>query len=99
MDWFANFGMREWLIFGGILLVLLVLVDGFRRMRSERKEGLKMSLGMGGGFPEDTGQDPNETYGAENQIRALEELRPKIIGADPFKLIGLLDISSINKVI
>lgn len=32
----------------------------------------------------------NETYGAENQIRALEELRPKIIGADPFKLIGLL---------
>ena len=65
MDWFANFGMREWLIFGGILLVLLVLVDGFRRMRSERKEGLKMSLGMGGGFPEDTGQDPNETYGAE----------------------------------
>lgn len=32
----------------------------------------------------------NETYGAENQIKALEDLRPKIIGSDPFKLIGLL---------
>ena len=65
MEWFAQFGMREWLIFGGILLVLLVLVDGFRRMRQERNEGIKMSLGMGGGFPDDANQGPIDAYGAE----------------------------------
>ncbi|MEZ5040602.1 MAG: enolase C-terminal domain-like protein [Saprospiraceae bacterium] len=32
----------------------------------------------------------NETYGGESQVQALEQLRSKVIGADPFKLIGLL---------
>ena len=32
----------------------------------------------------------NETYGTEGQIRALERLKPQIIKADPFKIVGLL---------
>ncbi len=52
-------GMREWLILGGVVLVLAVLFDGFRRMRSERSRGLKLSLGLGGGFAD---VDP---YGSE----------------------------------
>ena len=31
-----------------------------------------------------------ETYGGEAPAAALEELRPKLIGADPFKLTGSL---------
>jgi len=52
MEWFSNFGMREWLISCGIILVLVVLFDGFRRMRAERKGEIKMALRMGGEFPE-----------------------------------------------
>jgi cell division protein ZipA len=62
MELLSNFGMREWLIGCGIILVLVVLVDGFRRMRSERKSEIKMSLALGGGFP-DNGED--EGYGSE----------------------------------
>ena len=53
MDWLTEIGVREWLIGAGLLLVLAVLVDGFRRMRAERSGGIKMSLGMGGGFVDD----------------------------------------------
>lgn len=52
MEWFSDFGMREWLISCGIILVLVVLFDGFRRMRAERKGEIKMALRMGGEFPE-----------------------------------------------
>lgn len=60
MDWLSNFGMREWLVIGGVVLVLTVLFDGFRRMRADRKSNIKMSLSMGGGFPDDP-----EQYGSE----------------------------------
>lgn len=53
MDLLTEMGIREWLIGAGLLLVLAVLVDGFRRMRAERSGGIKMSLGMGGGFVDD----------------------------------------------
>ncbi len=44
-------GMREWLIVIGALLLLAVLIDGFRRMRKSRSDTLRMSKGMlGGGF-------------------------------------------------
>lgn len=52
MQWFTEFSMREWLIVCGIALVLIVLIDGFRRMYTERKSKIKMSAMMGGGFPE-----------------------------------------------
>lgn len=64
MDLFAEIGVREWLIGAGLLLVLAVLVDGFRRMRAERKGGIKMSLGMGGGFVDDG--EPFDTHELPN---------------------------------
>ena len=53
MDLLTEIGVREWLIGAGLLLVLAVLIDGFRRMRAERSGGLKMSIGIGGGFADD----------------------------------------------
>ncbi len=61
MEWFSDFGMREWLISCGIVLVLVVLADGFRRMRAERRGEIKMSLRMGGEFPD----LPAEDFSAE----------------------------------
>ena len=53
MEFLSQFSMREWLIAAGLVLVLSVLIDGYRRMRSERRDNIKLSLGMGGGFDED----------------------------------------------
>jgi|GEM_PF-101319 len=37
-------GFRDWMIIVGVLLILAVLVDGFRRMRNERRSNIRMSL-------------------------------------------------------
>ncbi|MGB5326113.1 MAG: cell division protein ZipA [Pseudomonadales bacterium] len=52
MSWLADFGMREWLLSCGVVLVLVVLADGFRRMRNEHRGKIKMARRLGGGFPE-----------------------------------------------
>ena len=36
--------VRDWMIIVGLLLVVVVLVDGFRRVRNERRGGIRMSL-------------------------------------------------------
>lgn len=36
--------VREWLVIVGILLIIAVLLDGFRRMRNDRKGKIKMAL-------------------------------------------------------
>ena len=46
-------GIRGWMIVIGILLVLAVLLDGYRRIRNERRGAIRMSLKMGGGFDKD----------------------------------------------
>lgn len=84
MDLLSNFGMREWLIGGGIVLVLAVLVDGFRRMRAERSGGIKMSLGMGGGFPENGESTPCAAELPNGGARVIHRTDPIISerGAD-----------------
>ena len=53
-------GIRGWMIAIGILLVLAVLLDGYRRMRNDRRGAIRMSLKMGGGFDkEDTSDSVN----------------------------------------
>ena len=37
-------GVRDWLIIVGVLLILVVLFDGFRRMRNDRRGKIRMSL-------------------------------------------------------
>ena len=68
MEFLTEIGMREGLIGAGILLVLAVLLDGLRRMRRERQQGLKMSLGLGGGFPEDDGYGPELPNGGARVV-------------------------------
>jgi FtsZ-interacting cell division protein ZipA len=36
-------GLREWLIIGGVILILLIVFDGWRRMQSGRNR-LKMNI-------------------------------------------------------
>ena len=68
MEFLTEIGMREGLIGAGIVLVLAVLVDGLRRMRRERQQGIKMSLGMGGGFPEEEGFGPELPNGGARVV-------------------------------
>jgi cell division protein ZipA len=37
-------GVRDWIIIVGVLLIVVVLLDGFRRVRNERYGSLRMSL-------------------------------------------------------
>ncbi|MFA7552859.1 MAG: cell division protein ZipA [Spongiibacteraceae bacterium] len=37
-------GIRDWMIIVGLLLVLVVLLDGYRRVRNERRGNIRMSL-------------------------------------------------------
>lgn len=49
--------VRDWMIIVGILLIVVVLVDGFRRVRNERRGKIRMSLNKN--FL-NTGSDPGE---------------------------------------
>ena len=73
MEFLSQFGMREWLIAGGLVLVLSVLIDGYRRMRSERRDNIKLSLGMGGGFDEDV-QSPELPNGGARVIKRTDPI-------------------------
>lgn len=42
--------LRDWLIIIGIVIIIGILLDGYRRMRLAKKDALKMSLDMGGNF-------------------------------------------------
>ena len=53
MNWLSEFGMSEWLIVCAAVLFIVVLVDGFRRMRAERQQDLKWDLQLAKDFPED----------------------------------------------
>lgn len=45
-----DMGIRGWMIVVGVLLILAVLLDGYRRIRKEQRGKIKMSMSMGGGF-------------------------------------------------
>ena len=42
--------LRDWLIIIGVVIIVGILIDGYRRMRLAKKDALKMSLDMGGNF-------------------------------------------------
>ena len=55
--------LREWLIIVGALIILGVVLDGFRRMYRARQDSLEIARGMGG---EQIGQTPiDDDYNAE----------------------------------
>lgn len=39
-----NLGVREWMFIIGVLLIVVVLIDGYRRVRNERRGKIRMSL-------------------------------------------------------
>ncbi len=54
-----DMGLRGWMIVIGVLLVLAVLLDGYRRVRNERRGAVRLSLKMGGGFDKDDHEHVN----------------------------------------
>lgn len=42
--------LRDWLIIIGVVIIVGIFIDGYRRMRLAKKDALKMSLDMGGNF-------------------------------------------------
>lgn len=82
--------LREWLIIAGALVVLVILVDGFRRMRRARREAHEISLGMGAGdiqrTPIDEDFNPELPNGGARVVdpdkaksRPKPEARPKTL--------------------
>jgi cell division protein ZipA len=55
--------LRDWLIIIGAVIIVGILVDGFRRMRLANKDSLKMSRDMGGDIS--TGDPLEEDYNPE----------------------------------
>ena len=69
--------LRDWLIVVGVVIIVGILLDGYRRMRLAKKDSLKMSLEMGGDIessPLDDGFNPELPGGGARVIRsALDE--------------------------
>jgi cell division protein ZipA len=64
--------LREWLIIAGLVIILGILVDGYRRVRRARRDSMEMSLGMGGGIentPLDNGFSSELPNGGARVIR------------------------------
>ncbi len=56
-----DISLREWLIILGVLIIILVVLDGVRRARRARRDSMEISQGMGGNFentPLDDGFNP-----------------------------------------
>ncbi|MEZ5523913.1 MAG: cell division protein ZipA [Pseudomonadales bacterium] len=52
-----DFTLREWLIVVGVIVILFVLVDGYRRVRSGSRGRLKMSISKNQKFPDEERMD------------------------------------------
>ncbi len=56
-------GVRDWMIIVGVLLILAVLLDGYRRVRNERRGNIRMSLNKQ--FLNAAGDDEQEARSSE----------------------------------
>ena len=45
-----DISLREWLIILGVLIIIVVILDGIRRARRARQDSMEISQGMGGNF-------------------------------------------------
>jgi cell division protein ZipA len=73
--------LRDWLIIIGVVIIIGIFIDGFRRMRLAKKDALKMSLDMGGDFentPIDDGFNP-ELPGGRARIVSTDALETGVI--------------------
>ncbi|MBT8139377.1 MAG: cell division protein ZipA [Gammaproteobacteria bacterium] len=78
MSWLSDIGMREWLLICGVVLVLVVLADGFRRMQNERRGKIKMARRLGGGFPEQGIAEPFNSELPNGGARVIGRSEPSL---------------------
>ena len=65
--------LRDWLIVVGVVIIIGILLDGYRRMRLAKKDSLKMSLEMVGDIdtsPLDDGFNPELPGGGARVVKA-----------------------------
>ena len=100
---FGNLGMSEWLIGCAALLFLVVLVDGVRRMRAERRQDIKWDLQLARDLEDASEVDyPNsellDPYRVVERPQApdgqpLEEVSEKRDQGDLFNETGALEMA------
>mgnify|MGYP003626977080 CR=1 FL=1 len=77
--------LRDWLFIIGVVIIIGILLDGYRRMRLAKKDALKMSLDMGGDF-ENTPVDDNfnpELPSGGARIVSSEALDTGVVKVNP----------------
>jgi len=82
--------LRDWLIVVGVVIIVGILLDGYRRMRLAKKDSLKMSLEMGGNIentPLDEGFNPELPSGGARVVDSeyfaeQEKLEPQVTAED-----------------
>lgn len=75
-----QFGIREWMIIIGVLLLIIVLLDGIRRMRAERRDHIRVAFKMGGGVYDDATQQSEKSKKSGKTGDVLGE--PRIVERD-----------------
>jgi cell division protein ZipA len=74
----ATMNFRDWLIVVGVVIILGILVDGYRRMRLAKQDSLKMSRNMGGEIqstPLDDDYNPELPGGGARIVGGAEDDR------------------------
>jgi len=77
--------LRDWLIVIGVIIIVGILIDGYRRMRLARKDSLQISRDMGGDFentPLDDMPNPELPGGGARVVAKGEDSD----GSDDFEL-------------
>lgn len=83
-----QFGIREWMIIIGVLLLIIVLLDGIRRMRAERRDHIRVAFKMGGGVYDEAAQKAGKTgksgdvLGEARVVDREDRIEPSISDAE-----------------
>lgn len=85
-------GIRGWMVIIGVLLILAVVLDGYRRMRNERYGNIKMSLKMGG----KVGDNEEEIDELDMLSSELPNGGARIIPSDPLHTQDQIDEDALD---
>jgi cell division protein ZipA len=67
-----DMNLQEWLVVAGLVIIFGIVIDGYRRMRREKRDSMEVSMGMGGGFentPLDNATSPELPNGGARIVR------------------------------
>lgn len=80
-----QFGIREWMVIIGVLLLVIVLLDGVRRMRAERRDHIRVAFKMGGGVYDDAGKSSDKKSKSAEVLgtaRVVDRIEPSFDESD-----------------